>query len=256
MNNTTIPSVTVRNLVLKTGDPKICVSISDRNQEEILDSARELVKRGADLAEWRADCFKGFVNELLIEDTLSELREVLKDTPLIFTVRTLDEGGRADIKLFDYIKIYRAAARTDLVDIFDIEYKIMYQLPAEVINDIKKHGKIIVSKHDFNSTPEYDDLVDELIRLQVIGGDIAKLAVMPSDEDDVKRLIDASKEIMQHHNKIPIITISMGQLGNESRLKCSETGSCLTFASIGKPSAPGQLPIEEVKQAFNKNKPV
>ena len=163
MKNTTIPSVTVRNLVLKTGDPKICVSISDRNQEEILDSARELVKRGADLAEWRADCFKGFINELLIEDTLSELREVLKDTPLIFTVRTLDEGGRADIKLFDYIKIYRAAARTDLVDIFDIEYKIMYQLPDEVINDIKKHGKIIVSKHDFNSTPEYDDLVDELI---------------------------------------------------------------------------------------------
>ncbi len=254
MKNTTVPSVTVRNLVLKTGDPKICVSISDRDQEEILDSARELVRKGADLAEWRADCFKGFINELLIEDTLSELREVLKDTPLIFTIRTLAEGGRADIKPFDYIKIYRSAAKTGLVDIFDIEYKIMTQLPVEVINDIKKHGKIIVSKHDFNSTPEYDDLVDELIRLQVSGGDIAKLAVMPADEEDVKCLIDASKEIMRHHNKIPIITIPKRQLGNESRLKCSETGSCLTFASIGKASAPGQLPIEEVKSALLKTK--
>ena len=254
MKNTTVPSVTVRNLVLKTGDPKICVSISDRDQEEILDSARELVRKGADLADWRADCFKGFINELLIEDTLSELREVLKDTPLIFTIRTLAEGGRADIKPFDYIKIYSSAAKTGLVDIFDIEYKIMTQLPVEVINDIKKHGKIIVSKHDFNSTPEYDDLVDELIRLQVAGGDIAKLAVMPADEEDVKRLIDASKEIIRHHNKIPVITISMGQLGNESRLKCAETGSCLTFASIGKASAPGQLPIEEVKSALLKTK--
>ena len=143
MKNTTVPSVTVRNLVLKTGDPKICVSISDRDQEEILDSARELVRKGADLAEWRADCFKGFINELLIEDTLSELREVLKDTPLIFTIRTLAEGGRADIKPFDYIKIYRSAAKTGLVDIFDIEYKIMTQLPVEVINDIKKHRIII-----------------------------------------------------------------------------------------------------------------
>ena len=248
MNKPQYPSVQVRNLTLQTGSPKICVSISDRFQEDILASCRNIVREGADLVEWRVDCYRDFNNDFMVEDTLDELRAILGDTPLILTLRTVDEGGKADVMQWDYIRIYREAARTGNVDIFDIEYNIMVKLPHDFISDIKRHGKIIVSKHYFEYTPSFDDLVDDIIRLQVAGGDIAKLAVMPEDETDVARLVSASKEILAHHRSTPIITISMGLLGVETRVKCNETGSCLTFAAVGLSSAPGQLPISELRE--------
>ncbi len=252
--NRPIPSVKVRNLTLTAGDPKICASISDRLQEDILATCRQIVREHADIVEWRVDFYKDYTNDFMVEDTLGELREILGDIPLIFTIRTSEEGGRAEVKLWDYIRIYREAARTGLADIFDIEFAFMIQLPREVITDIKKHAKIIVSKHNFSSTPGYDAIVDDIIRLQVAGGDIAKLAVMPSDEEDVERLVKASKEILAHYRSTPFITISMGGLGVETRIKCAETGSCLTFGAVGKASAPGQLPIAELREAMRVKK--
>ena len=254
MNNPRIPSVSVRNMTLKAGDPKICVSITGRTRDDILDSCREIVRARADIVEWRVDFFKEYTNDFLLKDTLAELRRILGDIPLIFTIRTVEEGGLAEIRLLDYIRTYRECARSGLADIFDIEYKIMLQLPREVVADISKNARVIVSKHNFNSTPDLETLIDDIIRLQVSGGDIAKLAVMPEDEEDAARLIKASKEIIAHYTTTPIITISMGALGIDSRAKCVETGSCITFGCVGRPSAPGQLPIQQLRDAVNRYK--
>ena len=48
----------------------------------------------------------------------------------------------------------------------------------------------------------------------------------------------------------PMITISMGQLGLLSRLTGQIFGSCITFASMGEASAPGQIDAEELKEAL------
>ena len=149
MNKPPIPTVTVRNTTLKRGEPKICVSITDRLQDDILDTCRTLIREHADLVEWRADYYRDYTNDFMIKDTLAELREILGDTPLIFTIRTVSEGGRAELKLWDFIKLYREAARTGMADILDIEYRIMLQLPRDVVADIRKYSKIIVSKHNF-----------------------------------------------------------------------------------------------------------
>ncbi len=254
MNKAPIPSLQVRKQNLRSGDPKICVSITDRLQEDILSSCRDIIRERADIVEWRVDFYKDYNNDFMVEDTLSELRELLKDIPLIFTIRTAEEGGRVTIKLWDYIRIYRSAAKTGLVDLFDIEFNIMHQLNREVIADIRKYAKIIVSKHNFNGTPGYDALIDDIIRLQVAGGDIAKLAVMPSEEGDVERVIGASKEILAHYRTTPFITISMGAMGVATRTNCFDTGSCMTFGAVGRASAPGQLTVRELREALEINR--
>ena len=46
--------------------------------------------------------------------------------------------------------------------------------------------------------------------------------------------------------KTPLVTISMGKLGNISRVLGEVTGSAMTFAALEGGSAPGQMPISKV----------
>ena len=88
-------------------------------------------------------------------------------------------------------------------------------------------------------------------RMAELGCDIAKIAVMPQTPRDVLTLLSATEQMHTSHPEIPIITMSMGQLGLVSRL-CGEVfGSALTFGAAGQASAPGQAPVQALRQVLN-----
>ena len=79
------------------------------------------------------------------------------------------------------------------------------------------------------------------------GADILKLAVMPHDYRDTARLLRVTGRMSRENTQKPLITMSMGDLGSASRF-CGEIfGSAVTFATAGRMSAPGQLPIDELR---------
>ena len=78
--------------------------------------------------------------------------------------------------------------------------------------------------------------------MQSLGADIVKFAVMPQCERDVLTLLDATLTMKEDHDDTPVITMSMGGQGLVSRLAGEVFGSCLTFGTAGKASAPGQIP--------------
>jgi 3-dehydroquinate dehydratase-1 len=57
-------------------------------------------------------------------------------------------------------------------------------------------------------------------------------------------------EARRQHLKIPLVAISMGSLGAISRIAGGLFGSDITFASGIKASAPGQLPLDDLKKAW------
>ena len=58
---------------------------------------------------------------------------------------------------------------------------------------------------------------------------------------------------MEEHHDTPAITMSMGKDGVISRL-CGEVfGSCVTFGSHEKASAPGQMQMDDPKDRIRKN---
>ena len=79
-----------------------------------------------------------------------------------------------------------------------------------------------------------------------MGADVAKIAVMPQSREDVMTLMEVTMEA-DHSLDIPVVTMSMGRLGVLSRLAGTLTGSAMTFASVGEASAPGQIPIEQMR---------
>ena len=48
----------------------------------------------------------------------------------------------------------------------------------------------------------------------------------------------------------PLITMSMTATGVVSRLAGGTFGSCATFGTVGKASAPGQIPVAQLRAAL------
>lgn len=240
--------VVIRDLKIGEGMPKICVPIVGIKKCDILEAARELRDVSADIVEWRADWFESVFEIESIESILIELRKLLGDMPILFTFRTKKEGGEREISYEKYAELLIKVASTKQVDLIDVEAFVSEHV-AELIDEIKNHGvKVVGSNHDFEKTPNREEIVRRLCDMQTMGADLLKIAVMPHNEADVLTLLQATHEMFCKHARQPIITMSMSEQGVVSRVAGEMFGSSVTFGTVQKASAPGQLPVEELKQ--------
>ncbi len=242
-------TVKVKNIELGTGIPKICVSITGRNADEILKQAEEIKNNPVDIAEWRADYFEEVFQTEKVLDTLKQLVEVLKDCPILFTFRRKMEGGEKDISLEEYRALNLSVVESGLADLTDIELFAGNELVREIVDIAHKNNvKVVISNHDFAKTPEKEEILFRLRRMQELGGDIPKIAVMPQCEKDVITLLSVTEEFGSEYADRPFITISMSKLGLVSRLAGGVFGSAMTFGAVGEVSAPGQMEAKRLKE--------
>ena len=240
-------TVKVRNIEIGAGIPKICVPIVGVTREEILAAAETIKSTKADVVEWRVDWYEDIFDFAKTEETMKALREVLGETPILFTFRTSKEGGEKSIETETYVELNQNAAKTGLVDLVDVEAFTGDDAVKAVVETAHANGvKVIASNHDFHKTPAKDEIVSRLRKMQELGADIPKIAVMPQNKKDVLTLLSATEEMASEYAGRPIITMSMSGTGVISRL-CGEVfGSALTFGAVGKVSAPGQMGIEDL----------
>lgn len=245
-------TVTVRNVEIGAGRPKICVPIAGRGEREILSAAETVKASAADMVEWRADWFDGIFDPEKTQRMLKGLRDTLGDRPLLFTFRTSKEGGEKAIDASDYVGLNRRITQTGLADLIDVEAFTGGGAAEEIIESARSAGvKVIASNHDFHQTPSQKEIVSRLVKMQEMGADIAKIAVMPQTRKDVLTLLSATEEMTTEYAQIPVITMSMGRTGMISRI-CGETfGSAVTFGAVGRGSAPGQLEAGELDMVLS-----
>lgn len=239
--------VKVRNIEIGTGVPKICVPIVGVTREEILKAAETIKTTKADVVEWRVDWYEDIFDFEKTKETMKALREVLGETPILFTFRTSKEGGEKAIETDAYVELNINAAKTGLVDLVDVEAFTGDDAVKAVVEAAHECGvKVIASNHDFHKTPDKEEIVSRLRKMQELNADIPKIAVMPQNKKDVLTLLSATEEMATEYADRPIITMSMSGTGVISRL-CGEVfGSALTFGAVGKVSAPGQMGIDDL----------
>ena len=239
--------VEVRGVKIGEGIPKIIVPIVAKPKEEILAAAASFAGVRYDIVEWRVDWFDGVFDFAQVEDVLKDLRPALGDKPILFTFRTSKEGGEKAIEADAYAELNKKAAATGLVDMVDVEAFTGDEIVKDIIAGAHAAGvKVVASNHDFFKTPDKDDIVGRLCKMQELGADIPKIAVMPQNKKDVLTLLAATEEMATDHADRPIITMSMAGTGLISRL-CGEVfGSAATFGAVGKVSAPGQMNAKDL----------
>ncbi len=246
--------VHIRNTQIGSGLPKICVPVTGTSQQEILQQTQNAAAQFPDLLEWRADFYESLFEIEKVKQTSKKMRDILGEIPLIFTIRTVKEGGNCEITAEEYCKILKNVAQIKEIDLIDVEIFMDASMKL-LIHDLQKAGKIVIaSNHHFHQTPSKGEMEQILAEMELAGADIRKLAVMPSCPEDVLELLSATVAANRTGEQ-PVITMSMSGLGAVSRVAGQIFGSCVTFGTVGTASAPGQLELSDLKQFLNKLQP-
>ena len=245
-------TIKVRDIEIGAGAPKIIVPIVGVTKEDILNEAKTFDSIPVDVVEWRVDWFEHVFEFDKVEDVLKELRTVLGNIPLLLTFRTKKEGGEKAIDTKDYKELNLRAAKTGYVDFIDVEIFTGDDVVREIIDGAHAAGvRVIASNHDFFKTPAKSDIIYRLRKMQDMGADIPKIAVMPQSKRDVLTLLCATEEMVTDYADRPIITMSMAGTGIISRL-CGEVfGSSMTFGAAKKASAPGQMGVNDLNTVLD-----
>ncbi len=235
----------IKQYAIGAGKPLICVPVTETGQEAIIEKANDAVRQGAQALEWRIDWFEKAGQWQQIEQILKMLAEICDKVILLCTFRSKAQGGRQEITEDRYKELLLHIAQSGLADLLDVEVSELSDASG-VIKGLHDAGQTIIgSQHYFSHTPNVLQMQQELLGIKEAGADIGKLAVMPKCPMDVLWLLEATAEVRQQEPDYLIVTMAMGGLGAISRISGQTFGSCITFASLGKASAPGQLPIED-----------
>ena len=241
-------TVTVRNVVIGKGAPKIIVSLMAKDIAMVKSEALTYREADFDILEWRVDHFADVSSIDAVLEAARTIRDVMSDKPLLFTFRSAKEGGEQALSVENYIALNRAAVDSGLVDMIDLELFTGDELvKATVEHAHAKNVFVIMSNHDFHKTPAAEEIVQRLRKMQELGADIPKIALMPQNKADVLTLLSATLEMQERYADRPIITMSMAKTGVISRLSGEVFGSAATFGAVKKASAPGQISVTDLR---------
>lgn len=234
----------VRQLTIGEGKPKICVPVVETTTEKIIQQIQEL--QNCDLIELRIDFYENIHDLKQVHELLLQVRQQT-NLPLLLTYRSLKEGGHIQLSDQEYLSLVQTACQSGCIDIVDIELEsgnmLVYQL-VEIVH--QNHVKVLMSYHDFEKTPAVMEMKERLEKMEIMGADICKIAVMPFSYKDVIQLLNTTMEMSQRLTR-PLVTMSMGKIGKITRIVGELVGSSITFASVGQSSAPGQLTLEDMQ---------
>lgn len=244
--------LSIKGTILGADKPAVCSSIIGKNEMEINADIQAIVEKKPDFIEWRADFLEEIGKVDVVLALAKKINAAIKDIPLIFTIRSEREGGqKIPLDETKVVELLHKVSQSEIADIIDYELANSMENINKVREFTSKYNrKLLLSHHNFQITPSKSEMFKKLFYAEFLGADIAKLAVMPNQMKDVLALLEITndaKDVME----IPIITISMGADGALTRISGWKFGSSLTFAVGSQSSAPGQVPVEAIKQMQN-----
>ena len=220
------------------GSPKICVVVTARDTEGVVETIGRVEAQRPDLIEIRLDYIEG-PYELDVIRNASTL-------PMIATNRGTEQGGfsseAAPERMGPIIRACEAG-----FEYADIELALPQA--GQITKRVKDLGaKAIISHHDFKGTPPKDRLNEIKTGMLGVGANICKIvgtATKPADNLAYLNLI-------QENPTVSLVSFGMGKTGLLSRVFSPLFGAAYTYASseAGRESAPGQLTIPELRQIY------
>ena len=220
---------------------KTCVSIAEKTPKKLKQTLAKALKK-SDYAEIRFD----FLNPDSVPEALHLIRKDLGKC--VSTLRPIREGGKFSGNEKNRISIIKLIAEYDPF-LLDIEYNTLRKN-----RNLQRYLKntdtsLLVSWHNFKQTPTVPVLKKKLLEMKKFSNNI-KIVTMARSVNDGSRILS----LYNNSKNVKLIAFSMGNFGKMSRLLCLFLGSPYTYVSLGKPIAPGQFSLDEVKSIFTGRK--
>ena len=219
---------------------KTCASVAEKTPKRVKQTLAKALKK-SDYAEIRFD----FLNPNLVPDALQQIKKDLRKC--VCTLRPVSEGGKFSGSEKNRISIMKLIAEYNPF-LLDIDFNTLIK-NKNLWRYLKSTGTdILLSWHNFKQTPDTSVLKKKLAQMKKFSNNI-KIVTMAKSVNDATRVLSLYK-----NNNTKLIAFSMGNYGRISRILCLFLGSPYTYVSLGKPVAPGQFSVDEVKSIFTRRK--
>lgn len=228
--------------------PLICAPLVGRTRDAVLAEVDAVLSKKPDVLEWRVDFFAALGDTAHVIETARVIRERAGSIPVMFTRRSSREGGeKIALAEPEVVQLYVDVCASRLVDLIDYETFNSVEDFRRLRAVSREHDVALIgSYHNFEGTPDAAALAARFALAHRLEADIAKVAVMPHGPPDVLTLLGATYDASRSL-PIPLISMSMGPYGSLSRMVGFVYGSALTWAVGKSSSAPGQVPIEDLR---------
>jgi 3-dehydroquinate dehydratase I len=228
--------------------PLIITPLVGRTPSDLMEELESILPKKPDMLEWRVDFFEAIADADLVMETALRIKRTAGTVPILLTRRNSTEGGQPiTVPESAVVAMYCRACEMRCVDLIDYELSNAPEHLRQLRDVSARNGiAMIMSYHNFELTPDIDALVGRFVEAERLGADIAKVAVMPKDPQDVLTLLSATHRASQAA-RIPLISMSMGGIGSISRMTGWLYGSAATFAVGKSSSAPGQIAVDDLR---------
>ena len=213
---------------------KTCVAIAENNPKKLATIVKSALKK-SDFAEIRFDFLKPKDVPIALELMKKQL------TRCVCTLRSKNEGGKFTGSENERKSIIKLIAEYNPF-LLDVEFNAL-QKDKKFLKYMKNSKtKILVSWHDFKKTPKLENLNKKFRNMKKFSNYVKIVTT-------AKTVNDAAKILSLYNNvsKVNLIAFSMGEEARFTRILSLHMGSPFTYVSLGKPIAPGQFSLDEIR---------
>lgn len=216
---------------------KTCVTLAESSPAKLNKLLQSSLKR-SDYVEIRFDFMKP-------NKVPSALDLIKKHLPrCICTLRPRSEGGKFSSSEKNRISILKLIAEYNPY-LLDVEYNTIRKNKTLHQYLRKTKTNLLISWHDFTKTPNISFLKSMRKKMAKFSKNIKIVTTAKSMKDTLGIL-----SLYKFQNNTNLIAFAMGDYGRMSRILCTQLGSPYTYVSLGKPVAPGQFSLDEIRSIF------
>ncbi len=220
---------------------KTCISIAEVSPKKVSQTLKIALKKG-DYAEIRFDYLK--------KEEIPQVLEIIKKklSHIVCTLRPKSEGGKFIGNEKERIAILKLIAEYDPF-LLDVEFTTIKR-NRDLVKYLKKtKTNLLISYHDFKKTPRITQLQEKLGQMKKFSSNV-KIVTTAKSTNDSSRIL----QLYNKKGKVNLVCFTMGDLGRTSRILSLFLGSPFIYVSLGKPVAPGQFSIDEIKKIIKLKK--
>ncbi len=119
------------------------------------------------------------------------------------------------------------------------------EVAAEHVSQIRNHTRLIVSYHNFETTPNLDQVLRRMMR---IPADAYKIVSTARKQTDNARVLALARS----HPRVPLIVLAMGEVGFPTRVLSTASGGLYSYAAplAAEGTAAGQVTARVLRNLY------
>lgn len=220
--------------------PRICVALGLPTASQLQRAAEREYKDGSTFLEFRLDYLPDPAAGV---ELIRTFRKKYPEVHILATCRHKQNNGRFAGSLEKQCAVLEAAAGAGAAGL-DLEIESAERLKT-ALPALREAAPLVVSYHNFQSTPA---LIPVLRRLERVTGDAYKIATTARKPADNERIL----EFVRSHRGAPLVAFAMAETGLPTRILTPSLGCAFTYAAPLQDAgtAPGQISAKLMRSLY------